>query len=406
MEQEPQSVVKAMNSIEKDKWTEAMKKEMDSIYSNDVWDLVKPLKDHKVIGSKWVFKRKTNADGSLERYKARLVAQGFSQQLGLDYDETFSPVIRFESLRGLIVIAVQKDLKLHQLDVTAAFLNGVLQEDVYMEQPEGFVVEGKESLVCKLKHSLYGLKQSPRCWNSALDTHLKSIGFVQSSNDPCIYTATEGEPFIMGVYVDDIVLASNSSEKVQEMKDALAQKITIRDLGELKYFLGVQITQDASKNQVWIGQPTFTELLLSKYGLSEAKPTKTPVNVGSKLLKATEDSELADQRLYQSAVGSLLYLATRTRPDIAYAVNNVARFCSKPSKEHWVAVKRIFRYLKSTINFSLVYCKDNTGLVGYSDADWGVDHNDFKSTTGYLFKIGNTAVSWKSKKQSCVALST
>ncbi len=142
-----------------------------------------------------------------------------------------------------------------------------------MEQPEGFVVEGKESLVCKLKHSLYGLKQSPRCWNSALDTHLKSIEFVQSSNDPCIYTAAEGEPFIMGVYVDDIVLASNSSERVQEMKDALAQKITIRDLGELKYFLGVQITQDASKNQVWIGQPTFTELLLSKYGLSEAKPT-------------------------------------------------------------------------------------------------------------------------------------
>ncbi len=181
---------------------------------------------------------------------------------------------------------------LHQLDVTAAFLNGVLQEDVYMEQPEGFVVEGKESLVCKLKHSLYGLKQSPRCWNSALDTHLKSIGFVQSSNDPCIYTAAEGEPIIMGVYVDDIVLASNSSERVQEMKDALAQKITIRDLGELKYFLGLQIIQDASKNQVWIGQPTFTELLLSKYGLSEAKPTKTPVNVGSKLLKATEDVNL------------------------------------------------------------------------------------------------------------------
>ena len=156
-------------------------------------------RDGKQVG----IKQKTNADGSIERYNW-LVAQGFSQQQGLDYDETFSPV-RFESLRSLIAIAVQKCLKLHQLDITAAFLNGVLQEDVYMKQQEGLVVKGKESFVCKLKHSLYGLKQSPRCWNSALDAHLKSIGFVRSSNDPCIYTAAEGEPF-NGVYVDDIVL--------------------------------------------------------------------------------------------------------------------------------------------------------------------------------------------------------
>ena len=175
LQSEPESVEEALFSAEKEKWKAAMQKEMESIYSNDVWDLVELPKDCKTVGSKWVFKRKTNADGSIDRYKARLVAQGFSQRCGHDYDETFSPVIRFESLRTLIALAVQKGLQLHQLDITAAFLNRELEEDVFMRQPEGFVEDGKEHLVCKLKHSLYGLKQSPRCWNH---THLKSMGFV------------------------------------------------------------------------------------------------------------------------------------------------------------------------------------------------------------------------------------
>jgi len=196
------------------------------------------------------------------------------------------------------------------------------------------------------------LKQSLQCWNSALDTHLTNIGFVQFANDPCIYTAAEGEPFIMGVYIDDIVLAANSFQRIQEVKEAHAQKVDIRDLGELKYFLG-------SNNEVWIGQPMFTEYLLRKYGMSEAKPTKIPVNVGSKLINATEDSQLADQHLHQCAVRSLMYLATRTHPDISFAVSSVARFCSKPSKEHWMAVKRIFHYLKGTTDFGLLYCRDN-----------------------------------------------
>jgi len=228
-----------------------MQKEMESIYSNDVWDLVELPKNRKPVGNKWVFKRKTKADGSIEHYKARLVAQGFSQKQGLDYDETFSPVIRFESFCSLVVVAVQKQLKLHQLDITAAFLNGRL-EDVYMKQPEGFVVEGKENLVCKLKQSLYGLKQSPKCWNSTLDTHLKGMGYVQSNNDPCIYTSTEGELSIIGVYVDDFVITGESSEKIEEIKVALSQKFDVKDLGELHYFLGVQVNQDHENGTVWI----------------------------------------------------------------------------------------------------------------------------------------------------------
>ena len=407
-QKEPKSVSEALRCPEKEEWRSAMETEMDSIYSNEVWDLVELPPHRKAIGSKWVFKKKTQVDGSVERYKARLVAQGFSQKPGLDYDETFCPVIRFESFRTIVAIAVQKGLKLHQLDITTAFLNGQLKEEIFMKQPEGFVVKGKEHLVCRLKQSLYGLKQSPRCWNSTLDTQLKNMGYVQSNNDPCIYMSSDGEHSVIGVYVDDFVIAAKDQKKINQVKTALSQKFDVKDLGELHDFLGVKVVQDHEKGTVWIGQSSFTESILLKYGMSEAKKVQTPVSINDKLLKATEECEVVDQALFQSAVGSLLYLAMRTRPDIAFAVNNVARFSSKPTKQHWIAVKRIFRYLRGTTNLGLLYSKEagTSALVGYSDADWGNDCNDSKSVTGYLFQIGGTAVTWKSQKQSCVALST
>ena len=254
---------------------------MDSIYTNGVWGLVELPANRTPVGNKWVFKKKTKADGSIERYKVRLVAQGFSQKQGLDYDETFSPVIRFESFRSLIAVAVQKRLKLHQLDITAAFLNGHLEEEVFMKQPEGFVVEGKEDLVCNLKMSLYGLNKSPRCWNFTLDAHLKGMGFVQSTNDPCIYTSSGGEPTIIGVYVDDFVITGESSERIEQVKTSLSEKFDVKDLGEQHYFLGVQVGQDHKRGTVWMRQPTFTESVLQKYNMSEAKSGKTPVSVNS-----------------------------------------------------------------------------------------------------------------------------
>ena len=188
-------------------------------------------KDRKAVGSKWVFKTKRGADGTVERHKARLVAQGYSQQYGQDYDETFSPVVRFESLRTVIAFAVQHGLELHQMDVTTAFLNGELKEEVYMRQPEGFAAKGKEDLVCKLKKSIYGLKQSPRCWNSALDNYLKELGFLQVSGDPCLYVSSEGEMLIIAVYVDDILLAGASSKKLNAVKQALSKKFEMKDMG-------------------------------------------------------------------------------------------------------------------------------------------------------------------------------
>ena len=404
---EPTSVSEAQTN---QNWLDAMKKEVDSLHDNSVWELVELPADRKAVGSKWVFKMKTNADGSIERFKARLVAQGFSQQEGLDYDETFSPVVRSESVRSVIALAAMNGLRLHQMDITTAFLHGDLEEEVYMKQPEGFVVQGQENLVCRLKRSIYGLKQSPRCWNQALDTQLKAMGFKQSTNDPCIYVSTADGLMILAVYVDDIVLAGKSQQMIGKVKAELGEHFRVKDLGELHYFLGVNVRQNFKTGKIWIGQSSYAQAVLKKFGMENCKPAATPVATGTKLLKATEDSEIFDATLYQSAVGMLLYLCGWTRPDITFAVSNAARFCSRPSKEHWVAVKRILRYLKGTINYGLMYSRssksDDKMMIGYSDADWAGDVNDRKSTSGYLFMVSGAPISWKSKKQTCVALST
>ena len=404
---QPSSVEEALSGPNKGKWKKAMEAEYHSLISNNVWDLVELPKDCRVINSKWIFKQKIGASGLVERYKARLVAQGYSQVPGIDYEDTFSPVARFESVRAVIALAVQKDLKLHQMDVTTAFLNGKLKEDVYMKQPEGFIENGKEGLICKLKRSIYGLKQAPRCWNAVLDSKLKQMGFKQTTGDPCLYTSTEGEPFIIAVYVDDILLAGKSEERIKEVKGNLTQSFNMKDMGMLDYFLGVKIIQDVRDGKIWLGQTSYSKSLLEAFGMTDAKTVQTPVNPGVKLSKATDESKRVDTEKYQSAVGKLLYLAIRTRPDLAYAVCNVAKYASDPTEDHWVAVKHIFRYLAGTIEYGLVYAKDSlVECCGYSDADWAGDADDRKSTSGYVFQVGNGSVSWKCNKQTCVALST
>ena len=284
------------------------------------------------MGSKWVFKQKTDAEGSVVRHKARLVAQGYSQKFGLDYDETFCPVVRFESIRTVIALAAQHELQLQQMDVMTAFLNGKLQEEVYMKQPEGFVAQGKENLVCRLKRSIYGLKQSPRCWNTVLNRKLQEMGFAQTAGDPCIYTSLQGEMFIIAVYVDDILLAGKSDERMTKVKKALARQFDLKDMGELHHFLVVKITKDPKTGDIWMGQEAYTRNVLHNFSMQNSKPTSTPVDTSVKLSKAAEIDEKIEPHLYQSAVGSLLHLSTRTRPNIAYAVSSVAKFCSQPAR--------------------------------------------------------------------------
>ena len=212
-----------------------------------------------------------------------------------------------------------------------------------MEQPECFVVKNKEDLVCKLKQSIYGLNQSPRCWNSTLNCHLKEMGFVQSTGNPCLYTSSKKEMFHIAVYADDIVLACKSIERIAEVKKALAKQFEVKDLGELHYFLGMKFVQDQKSGEVWIDQPAYAKNIVQHFGMEHAKAVATPVDPSVKLEKAKEDSEIFDQGRYQSAVGSLLYLSIGTRPDITYAVSNLARYCARPTKEHWMAIKRIRR---------------------------------------------------------------
>lgn len=264
-----------------------------------------------VVGSKWVYKMKTGEDRTVEQYKARLVAQGYTQKYRSDYDETFRPVVQQESLRVLLALSVQYGLKLHQVNMTTAFHNGNLEEEVYMAQPEGFASEGNEHLVCRLKKSIYGLKQSPSYWNTALDLHLKRIGFTQSNNDPCIYYKEEdGNLVYMGVYVDDIVLIAKTNEQLQDVKTCLEEQVDIKDMGKL-----------------------------CKYGMQDCKLVSTPAESGTKLKSASGTDECVDQRLYQSAVGSLMYLSVTTQPEVTDIVSNLARFSVKPTKDHWNAAK-------------------------------------------------------------------
>ena len=404
----PMSYQEAAVGPDKEKWEVAMNTEMASLKENNVWDLVEPPVGQKIVGCKWVYKIKTVADGSVQRYKARLVAQGFTQKYGTDFDKTFCPVVRQESLRLLMALSVQHGLTLHQIDVTTTFLNGKLDKEVYMQQSNGYVCKGKEKYVCKLNKSIYGLKQSPRCWNLTLDTYLKKLKFfVQTASDPCIYyRKTGGDIMYVGVYVDDIILAGKTVRQLEEIKRDLSQEFDIKDLGKLGYFLGMKVVQNEESQSIWIGQPAHAENLLRKHGMQDSKPTGTPTDVNSKLQPAATQADPVKQTEYQSAVGSLMYLAVSTRPDIAFAVNNLARFNSNPQKEHWTALKRVLRYLKGTLNHGILYKQDGLDkCVGYSDADWVGDISDRKSTSGYIFMLSGGAISWSSRKQKCVALS-
>lgn len=406
---EPANFREATQSCDQEKWVGAMETEMESLTANEVWDLVELPPDRKVVGSKWVYKVKRDADGNVERYKARLVARGFTQKFGEDYDETFSPVVRFESFRTLVALAAKYKLQLHQMDVTTAFLHGLLKEDVYMKQPDGFVEKGKENLVCKLKRSLYGLKQSPRCWNEALDGKLCEMGFKQTSADPCLYVRSSGGPIYVAVYVDDLVIAAKDEAVISSIKSKLSSYFNMKDMGRLHHFVGMKIVQDDKTGDVWIGQDCYAKDVLQRFGMENCKPAPTPMDPGLKLRAATDDDQIVDPDVYQAAVGSLLYLSVASRPDIAYAVSCAARYTAKPISMHWALVKRILRYLRGTLDLGLRYTGINAEgefLTAFCDADWAGDLDERKSTSGYVMMLSNGAVSWRSKKQTVIALST
>lgn len=401
---EPASVSEAIKSEEADDWREAMEEEWKSHQSNRTWSLVPLPPGRKSIKAKWVFKAKRNDAGEVIRYKARLVAKGCAQKHGIDYNETFSPVVRYASIRFLIALAVKNGYKIHQMDAITAFLQGDLDEEIFMEQPECY--EDGTKRVCQLNKAVYGLKQAGRQWNQKLDGALKRFGLKKCKTDPCIYYDDKLK-IIIAIYVDDFLIFYRGNEELETLKAFLNSNFKMKDLGPAQSCLGIRIHQ--KKDSIEMDQSAYIKEILARFGMSECKPVGTPSDTSIKLSTnmTNENNGLVGKVPYQEAVGSLLHLTQGTRPDLAYAVNDVSRFNANHSDEHWRAVKRIFRYLKGTMDNKLIFhSKNDTEMHAYSDADWGSQIDDRRSCSGYTVIMSNAAISWCSKRQPIVALSS
>jgi len=397
----PPSVRAALRDSE---WHAAMQTEFDALQANQTWTLVPRPPHANVIAGKWLFKNKLNPDGSLERRKARWVVRGFSQRPGVDFHQTFSPVVKPASIRTVLHLAASRSWPVHQVDVKNAFLHGNLAERVYCHQPAGFVDPAQPNHVCQLVKSLYGLKQAPRAWFQRLNAHLRSLGFTATSSDSSLFVFKDGAALAyLLVYVDDIILTGSSATLLQQIVAALCKEFAIKDLGALKFFLGVQVRRDS--RGFFLTQSQYTEDILERAGMSNCKPATTPVDDKQKLSVHDGDPEM-DATFYRSITGALQYL-TLSRPDIAYAVNQACLYMHKPRAAHWNLVKRILRYLRGTIDHGLrISVSSTTDLKAYSDADWAGCPDTRRSTSGYCVYLGDSLVSWSSKRQQTVSRSS
>ncbi|UYV71448.1 hypothetical protein LAZ67_8003257 [Cordylochernes scorpioides] len=386
----------------------AMEEEFDSLIENKTWELVDPPKNRNIIGTKWVFKTKCNSDGSVERHKARLVAKGYSQQYGIDYEETFAPVVRQSTIRMFLALAVEYNLILHQMDVQSAYLNGEIKEEIFMTQPENFVSRKYPEKVCRLKKAIYGLKQAGIVWHEKLDNELKNLGLKQLQSDNCVYIKHDEGILLVAIYVDDLIIAAEREDTLKSFKESMKRIFKIKDLGGINCCLGIRI-QMKEDGSISIDQERYIEELLAKYRMKEAKPISTPMDSNSKLTKISSiegENEPVKKVEYQSLIGSLIYLSVSTRPDIAYAVSALGQFSNDPRRQHWNAAKRVLRYLKGTSCLRITYRKSNEALHGYADADWGGNLVDRKSHTGIVYFLARGPIAWESKKQQTVILSS
>jgi len=386
-------------------WRQAMISEMQALEHNKTWELVPLPSGKKTVGCRWVYAIKVGPNGEVDRLKARLVAKGYTQTYGLDYNDTFSPVAKMTTVRLFLAMAAIRHWPLHQLDTKNAFLHGDLKEKVYMEQPPGFVAQGESGLVCKLRRSLYGLKQSPRAWFGKFSHIVQNFGLKRSEADHSVFycLTSPGKCVYLIVYVDDIVITGNDVGKISQLKEHLCHHFQTKDLGTLKYFLGIEVAQ--SKEGVVISQRKYALDILKETGMIDCKPVDCPMDPNQKLM-AEQGEAFSDPERYRRLVGKLIYL-TITRPDLSFTVGVVSQFMQNPSIDHWNAVIRILRYLKKASGQGLLYeDKGNTQVFGYCDVDWAGSPMDRRSTTGYCVFLGGNIVSWKSKKQNVVARSS
>ena len=418
----PQTIEECKASPDWPKWRHAVILELMSLFERQVFgDLQECPNGFKPIGCKWVFAIKRNADGSISRYKARLVAQGFSQRFGIDFIEKYSPVMSTCIFRWLIAFAALNKFKLRQADIETAYLYGIIDVELYMRIPDGVFIKGKsryERPCIRIKKSLYGLKQAGRIWYLHLSNYLQKCGFTTNESCPCLFIKRhKDEVAIVGIYVDDIVIVGTDTA-IENTMNALKAEFKVKDLGDLKYCLGLEISN--TEREIKVNQKGYIKKLLEKYRMRDAsKFCKTPMVVRSLTPESdvfgpriTDEDKLGDGYPYREIIGALLYLANGSRPDISFAVSVLARYTSEPTIRHWRGIKQIFRYLAGTIDLGLVYVKENnsfitlTGLNGFADAGYLSDPHKAKSQSGYVFKFAGAAISWRSTKQTLTATST
>ncbi|CAM6116227.1 unnamed protein product [Calypogeia fissa] len=391
------------DAIEHPLWQKAMQDELDAHHKNGTWELVEP-QDANILSAKWVLRTKIDHNNNI-RYKARVVARGFEQRPGLDYDETFAPVVKWSTVRLIVALAAAFGYPLYHMDVVTAFLNGTLDELIYMLQPAGFEEPGKEHLVCKLNRSIYGLKQSPRVWYEEVDNFLRSIGCIRSKLDPNLYfTYESGHLVVLLLFVDDLLITGSNSIAIDAMKQTLSHKYEMKDLGPVKRYLGVDF--HTTQEGIFLHQTSYARQILEDYQMQDCRPASTPLPEGQ-ILSLETNTEAVDSTHYSQLVGKLIYLTT-TRPDLSFAVNLISRYMSSPQHAHLTGAHHILRYLKATSDLGLYYLRNSQlKLEGFSDSDWGNSCPDMRrSVGGYVFQLSSGPITWSSKRQPTVSRST
>ncbi|GJW39215.1 retrovirus-related pol polyprotein from transposon TNT 1-94 [Tanacetum coccineum] len=378
-------------------WIEAMQEV-------EVWELVLRPDKVMVITLKWIYKVKMDELGGILKNKARLVAHGYRQEEGIDFEESFAPVARIEAICIFLAFAAHINMIVYQMDVKTAFLNGILREEVYVSQPDGFVDTDRPNHVYKLKKALYGLKQAPRAWYDHLSSFLISQGFSKGTVDPTLFIRSEGKDILLvQIYVDDIIFASSTQKLCDQFADIMCSKFKMSMMGKISFFLGLQISQ--SPRGIFINQSKYAQESLKKYNMDSCDPVDTSMVEKSKLDEDPE-GKAVDPSHYRGMIGTLLYL-TASRPDLQFAVCMCARYQAWPTEKHLLTVKRIFRYLKGTVHRGLWYSKDSSiALTAFADADHAGCQYTRRSTSGSMQLLGDRIISWSLKRQKSVVISS
>jgi len=404
---EPKTYRQARNCPDSIKWDTAEKKELASLEENGTWELVLRTDEMNVITGKWVYKLKRDSNNEVIRHKARWCARGFTQEYGIDFEETFAGVAKSMAIKVLFALAAQYDLEIDQMDVETAFLNGEIDADVYVEQPTGY---GDSKYVCKLKRGLYGLKQSPRLWQEKLRKALNKFGYYALDADSCIYR-NPSTGVILSTYVDDFLIFGKNRAEIETLKEYLNTQFKMKDEGPCVWFCGIRVVRDRPNRKIHLVQDAYIDKVLRQFGMENCKPKANPMDPGSldSMVNNTEKATEDDIKQYQSVIGSLMYAMIQTRPDLAFTVSVLSRFAANPSRAHIRAAYKTLQYLKGTKYLGITFTGTKHGRLDvkiYSDSDFAGCKETRRSTGGYLVMMAGAPVSWKSKRQKCVTHST